>query len=85
MLAIVPTIGPLHIDLNSDEDLVLNFHSLLKHIYEAVFSGKNLADHPKSHGGFNLHLKWCMVDGPLSGGQLRKFFKIAKIFSIVLC
>ena len=47
LLSIVPMIGPLHIDLNSDEDLVLNFHPLLKHIYEAVFPGKNLADHPK--------------------------------------
>jgi hypothetical protein len=47
LLSIIPMIGPLHIDLNSDEDLVLNFIPLLKQIYEAVFKGKKLADHPK--------------------------------------
>ena len=47
LLSIVPMIGPLHIDLNSDEDLVLNFIPLLKPIYESVFKGKKLADHPK--------------------------------------
>ena len=40
-------IGPLHIDLNSDEDLVLNYIPLLKQVYEAVLKGKKLADHPK--------------------------------------
>ena len=47
LLSIIPMIGPLHIDLNSDEDLVLNFIPLLKQIYEAVFKGKKLAEHPK--------------------------------------
>ena len=47
MLSIIPMIGPLHIDLNSDEDLVLNYIPLLKRIYEAIFKGKKLADHPK--------------------------------------
>ena len=47
LLSIIPMIGPLHIDLNSDEDLVLNYISLLKKIYEAVFKGKKLAEHPK--------------------------------------
>ena len=47
LLSIIPMIGPLHIDLNSDEDLVLNYIPLLKQVYEAVFKGKKLADHPK--------------------------------------
>lgn len=47
LLSIIPMIGPLHIDLNSDEDLVLNYIPLLKQIYEAVFPGKVLANQPK--------------------------------------
>ena len=47
LLSIIPMIGPLHIDLNSDEDLALNFIPLLKQIYETVFKGKKLADQPK--------------------------------------
>ena len=47
LLSIIPMIGPLHIDLNSDEDLVLNYIPLLRQIYEAVFPGKKLANQPK--------------------------------------
>ena len=47
LLSLIPMIGPLHIDLNSDEDLMLNYHPIFKHIYELVFPGKHLANHPK--------------------------------------
>ena len=64
LLSLIPMIGPLHIDLNSDEDLMINFLPILRQIYEAVFPGKHLADHPKPwrtqftlemvHGGWTL-------------------------------
>jgi hypothetical protein len=57
-------IGPLHIDLNSDEDLVLNFIPLLKQIYEVVFNGKKLADHPKQ-----WHIQF-ILDIVYGGGPL---------------
>ena len=47
LLSLIPMIGPPHIDLNSDEDLMLNYHPIFKHIHELVFPGKHLANHPK--------------------------------------
>ena len=45
--AAVPLLGPLHVSLNAREDLMINFHSFFKHIYESIFAGSKLADKPK--------------------------------------
>jgi hypothetical protein len=37
LLSLVSLIGPLHIDLNADEDLVLNYHPFAKSLYESLF------------------------------------------------
>ena len=36
--------GPLHVDLNADEDIVTNFLPFLRFVYESIFPGKKLAD-----------------------------------------
>ena len=47
ILSVVPTIGPLHISLNSREHVVNSYHSFFKTVYEAIFPRSKLADHPK--------------------------------------
>ena len=47
LLSLVPLIGPLHIDLNADEDLVLNYHPFVKSLYESLFPSRFLAEKPK--------------------------------------
>ena len=47
LTSIIPSMGPLHVDLNSDEDIMLNYLPFFRLIYESVFPGKKLADHPK--------------------------------------
>jgi hypothetical protein len=47
LLSLVPLIGPLHIDLNADEDLVLNYHPFIKSLYESLFPNRILAAKPK--------------------------------------
>ena len=44
---IIPSIGPLHISLNAQENVMQIFHSVFKHIYEKVFPHSKLADKPK--------------------------------------
>ena len=39
--------GPLHVDLNADEDIVTNFLPFLRFVYESIFPGKKLADKTK--------------------------------------
>lgn len=46
-LSIIPTIGPLHISLNSREHIVNSFHPFFKLIYERVFPKSKLAANPK--------------------------------------
>ena len=39
--------GPLHVDLNADENIVINFLPFLRFVHESIFPGKRLADKPK--------------------------------------
>ena len=82
LLSLIPMIGPLYIDLNSDEDLMLNFLPILGQIFKAVFPGKHLADHPKPwRTQFTLemvHRGWTLIR------QMGKpFLKIQKMSSMV--
>eukprot|EP00112_Aurelia_sp_Birch-Aquarium-sp1_P010839 Seg23.11 transcript_id=Seg23.11/GoldUCD/mRNA.D3Y31 product="hypothetical protein" protein_id=Seg23.11/GoldUCD/D3Y31 len=43
----VPMIGPLHISLNAREDVMVNFHSFFKYMYENIFPHSKLAEKPK--------------------------------------
>lgn len=45
--SVVPCMGPLHVDLNADEDIVTNFLPFLRFVYESIFPGKKLADKTK--------------------------------------
>ena len=45
--SVVPCMGPLHVDLNRDEDIVTNFLPFMRFVYESVFPGKKLANKPK--------------------------------------
>ena len=47
LLSLMPLIGPLHIDLNADEDLLLNYHPFIKSLYELLFPNRILAEKPK--------------------------------------
>ena len=47
ILSIVPTIGPLHISLNSREHIVNSFHPFFKSVYQSIFPNSKLADKPK--------------------------------------
>ena len=47
ILSIVPTIGPLHISLNSREHIVNSYHPFFKTVYETIFPRSKLADKPK--------------------------------------
>ena len=63
--SVVPCMGPLHVDLNSDEDIVSNFLPFMRFVYESVFPGKKLADKPKPwHTQFLLEITyggWTLV------------------------
>ena len=50
ILSIVPTIGPLHISLNSREDIVSSFHLFFKSVYQSIFPNSKLTDKPKPWG-----------------------------------
>ena len=47
ILSLVPTIGPLHISLNSREHIVHSYHSFFKAVYETILPKSRLADNPK--------------------------------------
>ena len=47
ILSVIPTIGPLHISLNSREHVVNSFHPFFKMVYEKNFPSSKLADKPK--------------------------------------
>ena len=47
LLSIVPTIGPLHISLNSREHVINSFHPFFKSVYESIFPKSKFADSPK--------------------------------------
>lgn len=47
ILSIVPTIGPLHISLNSREHIVSAYHPFFKTVYEKIFPKSKLPDTPK--------------------------------------
>ena len=46
LLSIVPTIGPLHISINSREHLVSSFHPFFKYLYESIFPRRKFAVNP---------------------------------------
>ena len=45
--AVIATLGPTHVDLNGDDDIVLGYMPFTRLFYESLFPGKNLADKPK--------------------------------------
>lgn len=45
--SVVPCMGPLHVDLNADEDIVTNLLPFLRFVYVSIFPGKKLAGKPK--------------------------------------
>ena len=45
---VIPTLGPLHVDLNDDENVVLSYMPFIRLVYESVFPGRKLADKPKA-------------------------------------
>ena len=47
LLSIIPTIGPLHISLNSREHVINSFHPFFKTIHESIFPKSKFADNPK--------------------------------------
>ncbi|XP_078366821.1 uncharacterized protein LOC144650903 isoform X2 [Oculina patagonica] len=47
LTSVIPTLGPLHVDLNADEDIVVEFMPFMRLVYESVFPGRKLADKPK--------------------------------------
>ena len=47
LCSVIPTLGPLHVDLNADEDIVLGYMPFMRLVYESLFLGKKLADKPK--------------------------------------
>ena len=47
LASVIPTLGPLHVDLNADEDIVLAYVPLMHLVYESVFPRRKLADKPK--------------------------------------
>ena len=47
LTSVIPSLGPLHVDLNADKDIVLGYMPFMRLIYESVFPGKKLADKPK--------------------------------------
>lgn len=64
LLSLVPLIGPLHIDLNADEDLVLNYHPFIKSLYYylSYYFQTEFWQQSQSLGGYNLSLKLFMGD-----------------------
>ena len=40
-------IGPLHIGLNTQEDVMVVYHSFFKYVFEGIFTSSKLADNPK--------------------------------------
>ena len=60
ILSLVPTIGPLHISLNSREHFVHSYHPFSKTVYETIFSRSKLADNPKP---WRISLILEIVDG----------------------
>ena len=44
---IVAVIGPLHIALDAQEDIMKVYHKIFKFMYEKIFVGSKLADKPK--------------------------------------
>ncbi|KAL9983834.1 hypothetical protein ACROYT_G006074 [Oculina patagonica] len=45
--SIVPCMGPLHVDLNADEDIMEKYITFVRFVYESLFPGRKLADKPK--------------------------------------
>ena len=45
---LIPMIGPLHIGLNAQEDVMVVYHSFFKYVYEGIFTSSKLADNPKT-------------------------------------
>ena len=46
LCSVIPTLGPLHVDLNADEDVVLDYMPFVRLVHESLFLGKKLADKP---------------------------------------
>ena len=60
ILSVVPSIGPLHISLNSREHIVNSYHPFFKTLYETIFPKSKLADDPKP-GELVWFSRLCMV------------------------
>ena len=46
ILSVIPTLGALHISLNSQENVLLMYHPFMKYLYESIFPHSKLADKP---------------------------------------
>lgn len=60
--SIIPTIGPLHISLNSREHLLLNFHPFFKSLYEFLFPRSTFPNKPSCKVQ-NPHEHWTLLRG----------------------
>ena len=45
--SVIPILGPLHVDLNAGEDIVIVFLPFMRMVCDSIFPGKKLADKPK--------------------------------------
>ena len=57
---LVPIVGPLHIGLNAQEDVMVVYHSFFKHVYEQIFTNSKLADSSKP---WRVSLTFEIVNG----------------------
>ena len=74
LCSVIPTLGPLHVDLNADEDIVLGYMPFMRLVYESLFPGKKLADKPKPWRIHKIHLYHYQ-------GSYKKFQPFFKDFS----
>ena len=48
LCSVIPTLGPLHVNLNADEDIVLGYMPFMRLVYESLFSGKKTCRQAKA-------------------------------------
>ena len=75
-LSVIPTIGPLHISLNSREHVVNSFHPFFKMVYENIFPSWKLADKPKPWRISLLHV----LEVVCGAWTLIRYFVISKFW-----
>ena len=48
LCSVIPTLGPLHVDLNADEDVVFGYVPFTRLVYESLFPGKKTCRQAKA-------------------------------------